>query len=161
MKLFLDTNIVIDYLAKRQPFAEDVCQMVMLCCQKNYELCVSSLSFATVYHVLRKQYAHEHLLALLSDITGLFSIAAVDGKIVQDALSSNFTDFEDAIQCYTAVADNADVIVTRNVKDFGPSPLLVKTPAEICELLLGYGTNNVPSSLVNEPVVSYGDGREQ
>ena len=156
MKLFLDTNIVIDYLAKRQPFAEDVCQMVMLCCQKGYELCVSSLSFATVYYVLRKQYAHEHLLTLLSDITGLFSIAAVDGKIVQDALSSNFTDFEDAVQCYTAVACCADVIVTRNVKDFGLSPLLVKTPKEICELLQRYNFNTGAPSLLNEPSVPYG-----
>ena len=155
MKLFLDTNIVIDYLAKRQPFAEDVCQMVMLCCLKGYELCVSSLSFATVYYVLRKQYDYEHLLTLLSDITGLFSIAVVDGKIIQDALSSDFIDFEDAIQCYTAVADNADVIVTRNVKDFFHSPLLVKTPMEICELMLGYGTNNVSSSLANEPAIPY------
>ena len=157
MKLFLDTNIIIDYLAKRQPFADDVCQMVMLCCHNNYELCISSLSFATVYYVLRKQYAHEHLLTLLSDITGLFSIATVDGKIIQEALSSNFTDFEDAIQCYTAVADNADVVVTRNVKDFFHSPLLVKTPTEICDLLLGYGMNNASASLVNEPAVPYGN----
>ena len=159
MKLFLDTNIVIDYLAKRQPFAEDVCQMVMLCCQKNYELCVSSLSFTTIYYVLRKQYGHEHLLTLLSDVADLFTIATVDDKIVQEALSSHFTDFEDAIQCYTAVAGNADVIVTRNIKDFSQSPLLVKTPTEICELLLGYGMNNISSSLVNEPELPYGDER--
>jgi hypothetical protein len=66
-------------------------------------------------------------------------------------------DFEDAVQCYTAVACNADVIVTRNIKDFAASPLLVKTPVEICELLQGYGFNGGTPSLLNEPIVPYGD----
>ena len=157
MKFFLDTNVVIDYLAKRQPFAEDVCQMVMLCCRKNYELCVSSLSFATVYYVLKKQYGHKQLLVLLSELNNLFTVCAVDGQIMQQALISEFTDFEDAVQCYTASACNASVIVTRNVKDFSHSPLLAKTPAEILELLQGYSLKDETPTLLNEPAVPYGD----
>ena len=107
-------------------------------------------------HPLQCSWLENSMMTLLSDITGLFSIAAVDGKIVQDALSSNFTDFEDAVQCYTAVACCADVIVTRNAKDFGLSPLLVKTPKEICELLQGYNFNTGAPSLLNEPSVPYG-----
>ena len=156
MKLFLDTNVVIDYLAKRQPFAEDASQMIMLCLQKNYELCVSALSFTIIYYVLKKQYGHERLLELLRDLHSLLTVGEVDGNVLQQALVSDFTDFEDAVQCYTAMASGADLIVTRNVRDFSHSPLLVRTPAEVCDLLNGYGGNNAPPSLVNEPMVPYG-----
>ena len=155
MKLFLDTNVVIDYLAKRQPFAEDANQMITLCCQKGYELCMSALSFTTIYYLLKKQYGHNQLLALLTDLKSLFVVCAVEEQIIQQALLSDFVDFEDAVQCYTAVACNADVIVTRNVKDFSASPLLVKTPTDICELLQGYGFNNGAPSLLNEPIMPY------
>ena len=155
MKLFLDTNVVIDYLAKRQPFAEDVCQMIVMCCQRKYELCISALSFTIIYYVLKRQYGHEQLLTLLSGIEELLTICAVDCRTIEQALNSDFKDFEDAVQCYTALACGADVIVTRNVKDFTQSPLLVKTPVEICDLLSEYNIGNVGSSLLNEPEVPY------
>ena len=156
MKLFLDTNVVIDFLAKRQPFAEDANRMIMLCLQKKYELCVSALSFTIIYYVLKKQYGHGRLLELLRDLHSLLTVGEVDANVLQQALASEFADFEDAVQCYTAMACGADLIVTRNVKDFGHSPLLVRTPAEVCDLLNGYGGNNLPPSLVNEPMVPYG-----
>lgn len=157
MKVFLDTNVVIDYLAKRQLFAEDANRMITLCCQREDELCISALSFTTIYYVLKKQYGHKQLLTLLSGISHLLTVCAVDGQIMQHALLSEFTDFEDAVQCYTAKACNADVIVTRNVKDFSHSPLITKTPAEICELLQGYDSRNEASTLLNEPIVPYGE----
>mgnify|MGYP003297298177 CR=1 FL=1 len=157
MKVFLDTNVVIDYLAKRQPFAEDANRMITLCCQRGDELCMSALSFTTVYYVLKKQYGHQQLLTLLSDMCHLLTVCAVDGQIMQQALLSGFTDFEDAVQCYTASACNASVIVTRNVKDFSHSPLLAKTPAEICEILQGYNFRDDSPTLVNEPAVPYGE----
>ncbi len=156
MKLFLDTNVVIDYLAKRQPFAEDANRMITWCLQKKYELCLSALSFTIIYYVLKRQYGHDRLVALLSDLLSLMTVGEVDDDVLQHALASEFTDFEDAVQCYAAIACGADVIVTRNVKDFGHSPLLVRTPAEVCDLLNGCGGNNVHSSLVNEPMVPYG-----
>lgn len=126
-----------------------------MCLQKKHELCVSALSFTIIYYVLKKQYGHGRLLELLRDLHSLLTVGEVDARVLQQALSSGFADFEDAVQCYTAMACGADLIVTRNVKDFGHSPLLVRTPAEVCDLL-GYGGNNVPPSLVNEPMAPYG-----
>ena len=156
MKLFLDTNVVIDYLAKRQPFAEDACQMIMMCCQRKYELCISALSFTTIYYVLKRQYGHEQLLTLLADISELLTVCNVDAGVIQQALKSEIADFEDAVQCYTAISYGADVIVTRNIKDFSHSPLLVKTPVDICDLLSEYNIGDSCSTLLNEPSIPYG-----
>ena len=96
-------------------------------------------------------------MELLRDLHSLLTVGEVDGNVLQQALASEFADFEDAVQCYTAMASGADLIVTRNVKDFGHSPLLVRTPAEVCDLLNGYGGSNVPPSVVNEPMMPYGN----
>ena len=111
----------------------------------------------TLLYYCLKQYGHKQLLVLLSELNNLFTVCAVDGQILQQALISEFTDFEDAVQCYTASACNASVIVTRNVKDFSHSPLLAKTPAEILELLQGYRLKDETPTLLNEPAVPYGD----
>lgn len=97
------------------------------------------------------------MLTSLSELNNLFSVCAVDGQIIQHALNSEFADFEDAVWCYTAKACNAGVIVTRNVKDFSHSPLLVETPTEICKLLQEYSIGDGASPLLNEPVVLYGE----
>lgn len=157
MRLFLDTNVVIDYLAKRQPFAADACRIMTVSYGQNWELCISSLSFTTIYYVLRKQYAHKELLSLLADINKAFTVLAVDGNIIEQALDSAFLDFEDAVQYYTAKESNADVVITRNVKDYVNSAILVKTPTEFCDLLQGYDVSNHTPSLLNEPAVSYGE----
>ncbi len=156
MKLFLDTNVVIDYLAKREPFAEDICDLIVNSLHRGWPLCISALSFTTIYYVLRKQYVHKQLLDLLSDVRNAFCICDVDGMVIEQALNSDFQDFEDAVQCYTAQKAAADVIITRNVKDFLHSPILVKTPSEFCDILLGYDYGNgSPSSLLNEPSIPY------
>lgn len=157
MRIFLDTNVVIDYLAKRQPFAADACRIMTVSDSQNWELCISSLSFTTIYYVLRKQYAHKELLGLLADINNAFTVLAVDGKIIEQALDSAFLDFEDAVQYYTAKEGNADVVITRNVKDYVNSAILVKTPTEFCGLLQSYDVSNGTPSLLNESAVPYGD----
>lgn len=157
MKLFLDTNVIIDYLAKREPFAKDICDLIVKSLHRGWLLCISALSFTTIYYVLRKQYGHNQLLDLLSDIQKAFCICDVDGMVIEQAVNSDFQDFEDAVQCYTAQKSAADIIITRNVKDFSHSPIIAKTPSEFCDILLGYGySNESPSSLLNEPAVAYG-----
>ena len=93
----------------------------------------------------------------MADINKAFTVLAVDGNIIEQALDSAFLDFEDAVQYYTAKESNADVVITRNVKDYVNSAILVKTPTEFCDLLQGYDVSNHTPSLLNEPAVSYGE----
>ena len=129
-RIFLDTNIVIDYLANRQPFAEDAYQIFIQSEMPDIELCISALSFTTIYYVLRKECGHQQLLELLEKLRSLVIVLPTGNDVIKKALESKFSDFEDAVQYYTAIAGASDSIITRNVKDYTLSQIEVLTPAQ-------------------------------
>lgn len=94
-------------------------------------LCCSSLSFSTIFYVLRKLQSPAQLVQTLSDLTQVLAITGVDEKTIQDALSSGFKDFEDAIQYFSAKQfGGIDAIITRDPKDFIDPELAVFSPAQ-------------------------------
>lgn len=129
-KVFLDTNVVIDFLGKREPFAQDVYHIFEKQEELGVELFVSSLSFTTIYYVLRKTCGHSQLIELLNDLCSVVKVLPVDKEIVMAALQSDFIDFEDAVQHYTALSGGMEVILTRNVKDYAKSEIKVLTPGQ-------------------------------
>lgn len=131
-RLFLDTNIVIDYLSKREPFGEEAYALFQS--RKEWQLCVSALSFTTIYYVLRKGKDHQSLLVLLGGLCQLVEILPTDDRTIVGAISSGFSDFEDAVQYYTALSSQVDIIITRNVKDYICSSIPVMTPTEFLSL---------------------------
>lgn len=129
MDIFLDTDVIIDYLTDRQPFAEKAEKVLALIENNKIKGYTSSLCFSNLYYLLRQQFTHYRSVSLLKDLTGLLGILKVDEDIIQSALESNFKDFEDAIQYFTAITHKRlDVIVTRNTKDYRNSKLPVMTP---------------------------------
>lgn len=130
-KVFLDTNVLIDFLGKREPFAQDIYQVFEQRSKLGLELCVSTLSFTTIYYVLHKSCAHDQLLELLDGLCSIVSVLPVDKEIILAALRSDFSDFEDAVQYYTALKGGAEVILTRNVKDYAKSEIKVLTPRRL------------------------------
>ncbi len=130
-KLFIDTNVVIDFLANREPFHKAAYKVFLMGGSEKARLYVSALSFTTIYYVLRKQYEAEHLLSLLRDLRLLVAVVATNDYIIEQALESNFSDFEDAVQFYTAASVGADYIVTRNTKDYSHASISVVTPGEL------------------------------
>ena len=129
MDLFLDTDVIIDYLTDRQPFAENAERVFALIENKKMKGYTSSLCFSNIYYLLRQQLTHHKSVTLLKDINGLLGILKVDEDIIQNALESDFQDFEDAIQYFTAIAyKRLDVLVTRNIKDYRNSLLPVMDP---------------------------------
>lgn len=130
MRVFLDTNIVIDYLSKREPFGEKACRIFLLSQETEVELCISALSFTTIYYVLRRECPHWKLLELLEDLRSLVTVLSTDNEIIEKAIKSDFSDFEDAVQYYTALSAGSNFIVTRNVKDYTAAKVAVLTPQE-------------------------------
>ena len=126
-RAFLDTNVVIDLLDKRERFYPAAVKLFTLACKRELSLYISPLTYATAAYVLRK-HPIEELRILLSNLRKLSHVTLADEQTVDNALSSGFDDFEDALQYCSAIKENVSVIVTRNVKDFSLSKLPVMTP---------------------------------
>lgn len=126
--LFLDTNIVIDLLAKREPFYESAAQLFSLADKGNFQLCVSALTFANTNYILLKKRKPEEAKLILRKLKLLVKVISLDDKIIGLSLNdSDFDDYEDALQYYSAIENEDDIIITRNLKDFQSSKIPVLT----------------------------------
>jgi predicted nucleic acid-binding protein len=130
-KIFLDTDVVLDHLAQREPFAENAHRIFALAETGALHVHVSSLTFNNLYYLLRKMRGHPEAVRLLRALAGLFQISPVTRIEIENALLAEFSDLEDAIQYASACSlDALDAIVTRNTKHFSRSKIRVLTPEE-------------------------------
>ena len=116
--VFVDTNIVIDLLQKRENFYQEAQELFTKADRKKLKLYISALTFANTYYILSKYYSSSEAKKILSKFKVLVEILPTTDKIIDLSLASDFNDFEDAIQFYTALESNLHVIITRNKKDF-------------------------------------------
>ncbi|MDR0795287.1 MAG: PIN domain-containing protein [Tannerella sp.] len=133
-KLLIDTNIIIDLLAKRAGFYLDAQQIFTSAEKKNIELNISSLTFANTYYILSRYLNATETRKTMIKFKALTNVLPLDDKIIELALVSDYTDFEDAIQYYTAIENQLDIIITRNKKDFRMSGIPVLSPKEYIAL---------------------------
>ncbi|MDO4985462.1 MAG: PIN domain-containing protein [Prevotella sp.] len=133
-RLFLDTNIVVDVLERREPFCHDAVRLFTMAYNKQVQLVVSPITYTTASFLLRK-HGPEGVRTLLSNFRQLSKVATTNERTVDDSLASQFKDFEDAMQYYTALKAKADIIITRNGKDFAASKIPIMTVAEYLESL--------------------------
>ena len=130
-KIFLDTDVVLDHLADRQPFAEYAHRLFALAETGELTICASSLSFSNLYYILRKLKGHDAALSLLCELKLLVRVSPVAAAEIQSALASNFKDFEDAIQHFAAKTEGGvSFIVTRNKDDYAASEIPILFPDE-------------------------------
>ncbi|MBC7535856.1 MAG: PIN domain-containing protein [Ferruginibacter sp.] len=132
MKLiFLDTNVIIDFLADRRPFSLTAAEIFNASLSGNVKLFISSVSFNNIYYILRQSLSHNVTIKLLEELSEMTEIVAVTKTIIKKSLKSEFKDVEDAIQYNCALTINKiDFIVTRDSKDFKKSSLPVMNPQE-------------------------------
>ncbi|MEE9371692.1 MAG: PIN domain-containing protein [Saprospiraceae bacterium] len=126
-KLLVDTNIVLDLLAKREQFVEEAQELFTLSDQRKVKLYVSSLTFANTYYILSQSLKLDNARKILRKFKVLVKVLPMDDKIIDLSLESDFKDFEDAIQYHTAIENSLDMIITRNLKDFKLSKIPVLT----------------------------------
>jgi predicted nucleic acid-binding protein len=141
-QIFIDTNVIIDFLADRNPFSEHAAILFQLAKEKKIKIFISAISFNNTYYILRKVTSHKKTLNLISDIEDIVGIQETNRKIIRKAIKSNFNDFEDAIQYYSAIEFGAiDIITTRDLKDFKRSELPVLSPETTVKLLMKENDN--------------------
>lgn len=127
-KLFIDTNIVIDLLAKREPFYQEAAKLFSLADKNKVKLIVSSLTFANTNYILSKLNDSVTAREILTKFKVLVTVADLNDKIIELSLNDkSFSDFEDGLQYYSALEYEADIIITRNLKDFKSSKIPVIT----------------------------------
>jgi predicted nucleic acid-binding protein len=129
-KVFLDTNIIIDLLAQRDPFYKDAQALFTLADQGQIELQISALSFANASYALYKYHQVATAKKYLQQFKVLVSILPLDDKTIELALASEFQDIEDGFQYFTALTHGAQVLITRNKKDFKAAQLPVLNASE-------------------------------
>ena len=130
-KIFLDTDVALDHLGDRQPFAEYAHRLFALAETGELTISVSALSFSNLYYILRKLKGHTDALALLGKLKLLTRVSAVTDAEINSALSSSFKDFEDAIQHFAAKSEGGiSAIVTRNKADYSTSEIANLSPEE-------------------------------
>lgn len=129
-RLFLDTNIVLDLIEKREPFVHEAVLLFQLAKDGECQLLVSDLTFVNIAYITRKVYPKERLYSVLSKLSLFLTIVDGGASAVESAISLKADDFEDAVQYFEAYKADADYIITRNKKDFSFSQLKVFTPKE-------------------------------
>jgi len=133
-KIFVDSDIIIDVATGRLPFFGNS-KSVLTLLEHGFAVgYVSSNIITNVYYVLRKISSHEKAKEFLSSILGYMTVISVEHRSVLEALGSEFKDFEDAVQHYSALANNCEIIITRNIDDYEKSEIQVMTPTDFLNL---------------------------
>ena len=129
-KIFLDTNVILDLLAERIPFYDSIAKLATLADRKQLVLVASPISFTTVDFVLSKFEHSNSVLAKLRKFKILCEVCEVNEETIEKGLNSDFSDFEDAVQYYSAIQSECSIIITRNGKDFKKSTIPIMTAEE-------------------------------
>lgn len=132
MKLFLDTNVLIDVIARREPFAKWALLLFKEAKLGTFELYTSTFSISTTFYLMEKQVGKKKSKRVIGILLNRIRTKDVDHRALRSALASTFSDFEDAVQyeCAKQIKD-VSYLVTRNKKDFKPSHIKVCSPEEL------------------------------
>ena len=133
--IFVDSDIILDLLLERKPFYNPSAELFNLIEEKKVHASVSALHFSNLFYIIRKVKGSEAAKSVLRKLKILVNILPVDEKVIELALESNFSDFEDAIQYYACLDNKIDVIITRNKDDFRRGKLPVMTAEELLAVL--------------------------
>ncbi len=133
-RVFLDSNVLIDLLLSRKPFQLEARSVFELGIAGEVELFTSSLSFMNTHYIVSKTFGQKRALAVMSEARKLLSLLSVNENIVDAAIQNSGTDFEDAVQYYSAKAGQCDVIVSRDKSGFKDFDIPCKSPKEFIEI---------------------------
>lgn len=129
-KLFIDSDVILDLLLDRDPFSEPAKNLFLLAENGRAKLYTSPIVFANCHYILRKLKPRAAVWKIFHTLNSIVTCVKMDEETLRITLNSHFTDFEDGLQNSCAHQAGLGIIVTRNVKDYKTSLLLVLTPAE-------------------------------
>jgi predicted nucleic acid-binding protein len=135
MKIVLDTNVILDTLARREPFFERSQAVVRLVAEGKARGAVTANAITDIYYILRKHLDKEAVKVALRGLMELLEVVDVTGGECFAALDLAMDDYEDALLACCAKNWEAYCIVTRNTKDFATSPVRALTPEDFLKTM--------------------------
>ena len=134
-KLFVDSDVVIDFFTDREPHVNPASELFELNEQRNVKLYLSAISINNIYYIVRRFLGHKKTLEVVEMLTEMTEIIGTTKKEIIQALKNNFSDYEDSIQYSSALTINdIDAIITRNIKDYRNSSIAVMTPLNFLKM---------------------------
>lgn len=134
MRVLIDTCVIMDAVQSREPFAQDAQSILLAAANQQIMGCVTAKEMTDIYYLTHRcTHDREATKTLMGRLGVLLVILDTTQSDIRRALSSDLSDFEDAVMVETALREEMDCIVTRNLPDFARSPLPVYSP---CDFLL-------------------------
>ena len=134
MKAFIDTNILIDFICKREPFFIPAKAVFTACFLGKIKIVLSGLSIVNLLYICRK-YDQATLKLSLIRLSQYIENADLPSATVLNGLRSEWADYEDFLQYETALANQCDCLLTRNTADFATSSIPVYNAVEFIALI--------------------------
>lgn len=135
MKALFDTNVILDVMLDRTPFSDAAAQLLSFVEKGKIDGWICATTVTTIHYLASKTLGHTQAVKHIENLIKLFDVASVNRSVIEHALRSNFSDFEDAVIEQAAVHAGADMIVTRDAKGFSTSSLPVYTPHELLNII--------------------------
>ena len=136
-KIYLDSDVILDYLAERKPHDESATKIINLIERKEIQGYISSLIIWNLYYLLNKNLGAGQARSILQKFRKLIHILPVSGETIDAALASSMKDFEDAVQYFAFKKGKIDVFISRNTKDYPKNTAVIMTPNEFLNTVKG------------------------
>lgn len=133
MRVLLDNDVVLDFLLIRQPFFFRADEIFVRLQNKEFRAYISAITPINAFYTTRKEKGKDVAFKAVEGLLKLVEVCRTNKLVLQNAFALNFTDYEDAVQCASAMAENLDSIVTRNAKDYTNSPIKIYSPTEFLQ----------------------------
>ena len=133
-KVFVDTDIIYDLVAKREPFYLPAAKLFTMADEGNLQIFISALSLPNIHYLISKEKSGEEAKQTLRKLKVLIHVVLLTEKVIDLALNSEFEDFEDAIQYFSALQSDIEVLLTRNLSDYKKAQITVLTAHDFINL---------------------------
>lgn len=135
-RILIDTDVILDLFFDREPFSENAAKVLSLCEKKVVIGFVTPVIISNVYYLLSQKAKQEKVIEKLKTLLSILEVLMIDKNTITVALNSEFKDFEDAMQNYSAELNGEiDMIITRNTKDYKKSKLGIMNPENFLKLV--------------------------
>ncbi len=129
-KLYLDSDVLLDLLLDREPFSEQIAQLIEDSISSGIKLCSSPISITNIHYIIGRLENKTKADSKVKKVLKIVRIENIGQEVIDKAVGSKFKDFEDSVQNYCAKDSEHEIIITRNTKDYKESELSIFTPEE-------------------------------